>query len=351
MLLKDIIKGFKKEMMQLQLKRLGIETAPGMKKPEIADKLNETLLDPGVMTMIFSAASPEEIDFMDEAAQGISVMPENPLDVLNVGMFGYLAPAENGLILPDDVRNMYRIIRWSAPFMKNREVLWPLIDYLNAFVSLYGVVRTDTAIDMYRKYEGGRISESEIKRCLPLTGLRNDPFIAFDEVIMHRTLAEEMAWQVLLEVQGDKPFYMPPKWMINAYANEWYYDKTPEYYALYDRVAELAKNSEENASELMDNITYAIQDEDNLDGMLEEVSSMMGVVFDDRTERMNFSMLLTNYINNTRLWSNRGFTQHEMYMLERKERMKNAREREGQKASFKNNGSGGKVLDFESIKK
>ena len=328
-------------MIVMNLARLGVDAPKSYKKEALAEILAENLLDEETMIALLAAFSPEELNFIDTALERHAVMPEDPMEVINLGCYGLIYPDAGGLSLVQDAVELIRKVRWHKNVIMNREALWPLIDYISAFVALYGAVKTDTAIDMFTVYQGEYISKKLLKESLVLTVLRNDFYRIVGDYIIHRSIEEGNAYLDLLDAQGDLPYFMPPKCMIENYADEWYYDKRQSYFKLYDFLKEVSGKSTDDMYQLIDAITYAVQDEEEMSDIL-EIPEKFEVNFASSEIRARYSMLLTDYMNNTRLWRLKGFTQNEVLKLYSKEK---------ETSESKAPSAQGKVLNFDRQKK
>ncbi len=317
MKLYDTLMSLSKDLLILDMKLLG-ETGYGkLKKAEIAGRLVKKLLSREMMSVLFALASPSELETFEETLQGAPVEVADPWDVLHLASFGYLVPVENGVDAPEDVKEQYLKLR-TDDFYRGRDVFWPLIEYLDAFTSLYGIVPVDTALDIYTYYEGDYISKKALRSGIDVLSLRNNIFYVRDNIIFHKSMPPDEDVFELMRLQETKPFYRPPKSEVLKYANDWYYEKTNEYLATRSFLAQKLNISGDELEDLMDLLVYDMQEEADIDELMGMLSGR-GIPFEDKQVYANAVMLITEQQNNTRRWVNRGFTAAELVKLHLKD--------------------------------
>ncbi len=310
MKLYDVIMKMPKDMIALDLKLLGEEKPSRALKSELCRSLSEKLLDRDIMSLILSLASPRELDVFEDAVDADSVSVEEIWDIVHLSQYGYLLPAGGGVSAAEDVKEAYAGIR-SDVFYKQRDGFWPLIDYLSAFVCLYGVISVENAVKLFRFYEGGYAPEEVIRQCMSVLFLRNTIFYIDEGYVLHKSLLEEPEdIGELLELQGDKPFYLPAKGEILRYADDWFFEKTPEYYDTRKFLSGFGVSGEELEAH-MEDICYALQEEETVEDLMDMDLEIKGFK-KSRENTMRLKMLLSAQRNATRMWTNRGFTPNEI---------------------------------------
>ena len=203
--------------------------------------------------------------------------------------------------------------------------------YFNAMANLYGVISLRDALAVIRRFSPRTVTDEE--------------FLAFAEIARHEcegywvlgrselyidvaagdVLDREIICTALLEAEEDlyaktvhqqmeKPLYIPTdKASLLAYAEPFYVEKTAEYAALVDffeahmPVDWMRYEREVVLDEIFDLLGVDV-DLNSLISLLDE----MGIEFTDASDIEQFAERWIRYMNNTRLFANRGYTPHEL---------------------------------------
>ena len=105
--------------------------------------------------------------------------------------------------------------------------------------------------------------------------------------------------------------YLPQKGEILRYADDWFYEKTPQHFATRSFIERHSDFDAETLDDVMDDITYQFQEACPIEELLTDLIEK-GVKCKDRESSAALMMLLTDQENNTRSWPNRGNTPVEL---------------------------------------
>ena len=126
--------------------------------------------------------------------------------------------------------------------------------------------------------------------------------------------AEDAPYFKTMEQQMGKPLYIPPdKASLLAYAQRFYVEKTAEYTALADFIEAhmplrwMRYQREAALADIFDLLRVDV----NLNALISLLDEM-GIEFMDEDDVEQFTKLWMNYVNNARLFANRGYTPREL---------------------------------------
>ncbi|MDD2214427.1 MAG: SEC-C metal-binding domain-containing protein [Oscillospiraceae bacterium] len=197
-----------------------------------------------------------------------------------------------------------------APFRK-------LLDlYAKAAVNLYGVISIKEFAEIINRQNTEKTTPHEIFTLLLPVVLKHKWYCFYKEYIVHYWAIDDFEYaDFWLMEQGDKPRFIPPKdellkfenpyyesekqaasWQkLNAFIFEAWPDKG-QIYRFYNELKEISAFS------------TSIQE-------LSELFEKYGLAFSGEKQAQTFFNLLMDASNNTRMWSNKGYTPNEMSKL------------------------------------
>ena len=203
--------------------------------------------------------------------------------------------------------------------------------YFNAMANLYGVISLRDALAVIRRFHPRTVTDAaflafaEIARheCAGYWLLGRDEIFAdvdecdvLDREIIHLSLfeREDDPYVKILQHQMGKPLYIPPnKESLLAYADPFYVEKTAEYAALvkllktYMPAYWLSYDRDAALDEIFDLLRMDV-DLNALISLMDE----MGIRFVGKRSVERFAKVWMNYMNNARLFVNRGYTPKEL---------------------------------------
>ncbi len=202
--------------------------------------------------------------------------------------------------------------------------------YFCAMATLYGVVPLSKAYEIIRKLSPRLVSEAEFlafaeiarHECENYTILRpkdlhekpsgRSPFL-WEIVDLDLFIDEDTETYMLTKAyQQDKPWYIPPKAELLAYADPFYQEETPEYQALFRFLSRRFRLSDQEVLLLsisfLDRIRYIDPDPH---AWLPDWEGL-GFEFRNMAEFQELLSLYRNYYNNCRMQCNCGHTPTEI---------------------------------------
>lgn len=226
-----------------------------------------------------------------------------------------------------------RLEEMYAQLALQNETIELLHEYFNAFSKFYDIISMKEAFGIIKRHNGDLISEealiafSEIARhdgghyyyILGKDELYED---APDTEIMDMEIIHESLVDVDLDIYYDvsetqrgKPLYIPEKEELLKYADDMYYEHTPQTETLSDFFRNKMGMDIKKADDLVDEcvmcITCSVIPQENpIDAILTDFNRMK-VKF-TKFQHAEFLHLICDLANNTRLPCNRGFTPNEL---------------------------------------
>ena len=203
--------------------------------------------------------------------------------------------------------------------------------YFNAMANLYGVIPLRDALAVIRRFSPRTVTDEEFlafaeiarHECEGYRILgRHELFadVVEGDVMDHEIIsllmfgAEDAPYFKTMEQQMGKPLYIPPdKASLLAYAQRFYVEKTAEYTALADFIEAhmplrwMRYQREAALADIFDLLRVDV----NLNALISLLDEM-GIEFMDEDDVEQFTKLWMNYVNNARLFANRGYTPREL---------------------------------------
>lgn len=295
----------------VQLKEIakshGLSGYSKMKKGELVELLANHLLNYDTIEDSLLLASDKELEAFEQVCSGKEVkLTEDASDYVYFFMQGYYnINAEQEISVPDEVKRMFPII-YSADFRKKRLAFQNVLDYCKAGVNLYGIVPIDQIVKIYNQNQKVKITKEELLSVVKKAQARNCVVEVKGEDFIHELITtSEHAYDVLLQKQGNKPFYIPSKSEFLNYADDTYVEKN----AYYNNCIAFLKNSLFMSDEMAEAFIYEVEcmysegldTADILNGLVKE-----GLEFTGNEQKQAVSNEIVNYTNHVRLWENRG---------------------------------------------
>lgn len=184
-----------------------------------------------------------------------------------------------------------------------------LLDTIVALVNLYGVVPKQLAADAFNRVSGEPVTVADIDEL----DLSFDSIMALDEDLVAAELAEDdERLEDLLQAQEGKPYYLPEPEQLILYADESYFEDSPQYDQLCAFIQKHWFHDELAADSIAAEISLIIRESGfDMEPVLDWLEENDVQVESDRMLRA-FTALVQDLANHSRLWALRGHTPAEM---------------------------------------
>lgn len=312
----------------------GLTGVSTLKKDDLAQKLVKTMLSPEEVEKYFLYMSDEEIKTFERAVSEEKLfIPEedDEIDILIKSWyavpFGFL-----GLYISQELKDIYKSID-NPEFHQKRRKRNYFYCCLKAGIALYGIMPMDIFQKLLQRNPKFEYTESEIE--MELYTVPDDicSWFIMDNRIYDMDFAEDDYG--LLEVQGNKSFYIPALYEILNYATKGYDDSSLKMKKMIKCFCNYGCD-EQMSTMLAGTIQSGIrmgQDLDFIFNLLEEEE----IPIESEEDLHTITDCIMELWNDTRMQVNRGFKPFE---LAEKEPLKK------KDTSNKNN-----VIDFNKAKK
>ncbi|MDO4561095.1 MAG: SEC-C metal-binding domain-containing protein [bacterium] len=236
-------------------------------------------------------------------------------------IFGFIQPIslDGGiwLVMPGEIKALFKKLKNELDLVSVKDMADSLRLYANAAASLYGVVTVEEFMDIYESYNGGEDVHG-FPRDLMVMMLRkiSAPHL-WSCWALHDGCIVNLSMQDNFEIMDDimhtrhgKVRYAPPQEVFEAYADEGYVEPTPAAEALESYLAKSLKNGVKGAMLLSELRLEVVNGADISDLM--ELLAEEGAVPEKDKSVPELVGLAVNFMNDTRLWDNYGWTPKEL---------------------------------------
>lgn len=311
----------KKTMLSQLASDLEVAGRSRMNKEELAAALSQALLEPKAILRTMDVINRTERELWERLLkQPVLENDEfypSQYTILQDGGLIYTFWQEDklALVLPEEIRQVYEGLDLREFWAKwERQHL--IVDYIAAAANLYGACERSKLLEIFNNQNKEAATDDEVT----LAGLKlmyphreyliyEDYWISnyFEDDDTREELAE------LLELSRNKPYYIPPKTEFLRYADNLYTPNTLQFEKLKTYVSRHIVRDRELAETVADNIRLASSMEAPLDELLDEFLYLDIELSEQQIDGL--LPLLVELRNNTRLWTNRGYTPVEMRNL------------------------------------
>lgn len=184
-----------------------------------------------------------------------------------------------------------------------------IVQYLKAMTSLYGVISEANALEIINNQNKEQVTEADLA-ALDLDGT----FVEReDDLFVHEALYIDDSLGELLEAQGDKPYYVPDKAQLLKYGELLYVERPQAYVDLKDFIVQEFAVSDTKAEGICEDLQLSASMGDvSMPSLLNEFQRRK-IRFSGAEQINRLLRRISEMINHTRRWDNRGFTPHELF--------------------------------------
>jgi len=216
---------------------------------------------------------------------------------------------KEGLIMPRKPKNIAKLILIKK--------------YAFAAVNLYGVIELNDFVDVYNHYETDPLTSKEAVTVLELLASIDGISMSFKQNILTNSLfyldgrSEIEKAKDLLKIQSTKPKYLPLKDEFLKYEDDEYIEPMDCLMALYHFIKENKLVKIKPTYDIWYDI-MVLHDQYMFDNQITyfmDYIEQRGYVFSNETKKQVFTDLLLDIQNNTRMYTNNGYTPNELKKL------------------------------------
>lgn len=187
-------------------------------------------------------------------------------------------------------------------------------DYIISLSSLYGFVHQEKVVEIYNMQNENKITLSTIDLIMENEADMLESHFVYVEgnYFIYETIIVFDEFDLYKTKKMGKPYYIPEKNELLKYTDQFYFEKTKEYRILMDYIMrELVEGDKDRAEDLSEDIQGSCQIETAPAVILKNINRH--IEFKDEKQIHKLIGLITNLSNNTRIWSNNGYTPAELF--------------------------------------
>ena len=292
---------------------LAVSNAGAMEKEELAGAVRDEILRPEVMEkrmLLLTDGEMEAFEHAMEKREGYYPEPEELNDLERLYELLYVFLYEDGYAeVPQEVAQAYQNINTPEFQRERKEVSWTYRCLL--FVELlYGAAPERIVRRLLKDCLGYPVSPERFSELLAKIPDALNPCVRKNGELIDKAILENGVYEMLKNVQGEKPFYLPSPEEILDYTENGYPAADPFYHSLKSFLITAARLKEEQAEELLPVIWGYIKMGAQVSD-IEDVLEEEGIVLSSVTQ-MPFVALLADVNNHTRMLVHRGRTPMEL---------------------------------------
>lgn len=303
-----------KELREIS-KAFGIQGYSKLKKDELIEYVEASLLNYENAKQVFLCADEEEMEMFRQSLDSeLKVKEEDFYKCIYFFVSGYYyLTEENSIIVPDEVKGLYKQL-FTAEFIAEKERFDLVIKYCVACTNLYGIVPYAKVVEIFNEQNAEKTCNEEILADYSNLGLREVFFELQGEYLVHEAIDGEEEFNTLLDEQSNKPYFIPEKETLLKYAEDDYFDRNTAYINLKDYIVKNIMENEEEAEELCSDLQLACCFGE---GPADALNQFLAREIEFKNEQQVYEVgeLLSQLNNTTRMWDNRGYTPEELKEL------------------------------------
>lgn len=292
-----------------------------LKKGELIAKLIPMILDETSIQREMIIMGEEEFQFLADVAHGYNfagqaIYPDIYGHACRLGYL-YLVVKNDVLSyeMPPEVKALFLDCQTSE-FLKQMAEYRLKWDYISGLSNFYGMVTYEEVVRLYNEYTDSQRTYEDFESVFRLFSTRPQITQFYKGYLINSFLLEDDEFERLAQrVKTLSVAYIPSEEEILAYADDSYYEWTKELAALEEYLDEsFASVPSETIHQLIEDTQLLVTMEDSFQDIFDLFESY-DLQFSSLEQVQDIARLLTDVFNNTRLWSNRGYTPTELCAL------------------------------------
>ena len=307
---------------------LGVKGYSSMNKPELIQLLAAALTDEKRMADVLTLVNDGEWELLQKAAscRELADADESAPDPLFLMGIGYLESFSHNnsltYVVPEEIRLALKNLmqsgygdEWAHITMLNK--------YALAATSLYGVIALDEFVELFNSHNERKTDVDEVCSVLMRFIALNAGYCFWDEFIVNAGFEENDFKDVkrLTDTAASKPRYLPDREEFLRYADDSYYEVTPQMAALKEYILTTLHNDPADVDVMLGEIHRLCSAEAKMQPIM-DVFNRRGINFDSSEQANELTQLIVGVMNNTRLWFNNGHSPDELHEKLEKPKLK-----------------------------
>lgn len=224
-------------------------------------------------------------------------------------------------VIPDEIKEGIRKVINDEDFQDEVQFVEVLEGFLEAAINLYGGISFNNLIHIYNHYflkkevEGFEEVKKIVKQYIEVLLTRERPYILYNDYIIDSSYEDSDIDEFIEDfVNKDLPYYIPDAITFYKYVDEEYYESNIH----YERMKDFIKRELTEDEDLINTIIIMMRIESeigSIDGVI-QFFNINGIELNSGSQLEKFTKLYINFVNNTRMWCNHGFTPNEVSQMQ-----------------------------------
>lgn len=289
-----------------------------MKKAELIDRIILALQEPERLRELLLVIDDNTWSLFRTAAEAgfatTGIVNNSQLHLLESLGYIYCDVADTCtmLFLPKEVKVVFDAL-CSDGFLAQKERYDLLHKFVQSAINLYGIIEQEAFVEQFNQYNEVPTSVDELFPCMVRHIAVDASYCLWEEYIVSNEFEEndfEDVRDLVLQI-GDKPRYVPNRDEFLRYFDFSYYERNSHIDALQSFLTDRLNVQPSTAEEITSEIQYACAIEAPTQAIFDILDEYDVSVKESLFHKLG--QLIINVSNNTRLWSNNGYTPNELY--------------------------------------
>ncbi|BBI31228.1 YecA family protein [Cohnella abietis] len=317
--LSDILQLFSKASLLTVAKNYELSGRSKMNKQELVDSLFETVTDVSELESVLIITEEKGWDLF----QSLVNTPYVQEETFNPGMYLFLL--ERSLLfsfyyedklyytIPEEIKETYKQLL-QGTFLEARDRYQLINQYVTASSNLYGACKLDKVVEIFNAQNEKQLDQKEFIHFYSMASSKHQQWYLYQGYIFSNDFESDDQDEDLeahLERTKHKPYYTPPKAEFLKHADSGYYRKTAQLDNLKAFILKNMCKDKQLVEVLMDDIQLVCSMERPMSDVINELERR-NIIFDNQGQVQAIMPLIIDVYNNTRIWSNNGYTPAEL---------------------------------------
>jgi hypothetical protein len=315
--LKDLLNFRTVNELKMMSKMFRIPKTSKLKKNELIDVLYEHIKTPAFLEGIINIIREEDWYLLrmlmeNKINKNLDILCTEYTGLMKICLLWVFYYKDDlYFIVPTEYRTNYKELEKKG-IADYKDLLCDVNIFAKASVNLYGIIELDEFVDIFNKYFASTFANDKIISVLEHHINVRDSYGITDKYLVHKELAGDVKTiHALANVVKAKPRYMPNIEDFLLFRDFEYSDAYNQLEALYDYIFDNMHDDIDVVDEIVDNISIICRMENDVEDCIEFLEEV-GIVFQSEQQFDDVVQLIDDIINNTRIWSNKGYTPFEM---------------------------------------
>jgi len=215
-------------------------------------------------------------------------------------------------VIPDEIKANFNTLVANG-FINEKKRSDLIYDYASAAVNLYGIISQDDFIAIFNSQNKKKTDIDEVFQTLMPHIMIDSNYCFWEEYIVSIDFEDNDFKDInyLLNEIGDKPRFTPSKQELLKYIDGEYYEETPQTKELLRYLKSIVDDPIE-AEDIADDMCLACAAESDFSDLFDIVNeNSVKLKYISQTQKI--TELITAVSNNTRIWTNNGYTPNELF--------------------------------------